>query len=58
VNVAARLQQLSKESAHAVLVSADAYELAAAAGVRYPLVQQDAVSLRGRSETIRVFALV
>jgi class 3 adenylate cyclase len=58
VNVAARLQQLSKESAHAVLVSADAYELAAAAGVHCPLVQQDAVSLRGRSETIRVFALV
>jgi adenylate cyclase len=57
VNVAARLQQLSKESAHAVLVSADAYELAAAAGVHCPLVQQDAVSLRGRRETIRVFAL-
>ncbi|HEY2387466.1 MAG TPA: adenylate/guanylate cyclase domain-containing protein [Candidatus Binatia bacterium] len=57
VNVAARLQQLSKESAHGVLVSADAYELAAAAGVRCTAAPLDAVSLRGRREAVRVFAL-
>jgi adenylate cyclase len=57
VNVAARLQQLSKESAHGVLVSADAYELAAAAGVRCTAAPLDAVTLRGRHEAVRVFAL-
>ncbi len=57
VNVAARLQQLSKESEHAVLISADAYELAATAGVECTVVQRDAVSLRGRREPVQVFGL-
>ncbi|MBI3769854.1 MAG: HAMP domain-containing protein [Deltaproteobacteria bacterium] len=57
VNVAARLQQLCKDSEHAVLVSEDTYELARTAGVRCEVAQRDAVTLRGRREPVRVFAL-
>lgn len=56
VNVAARLQQLCKESARTVLASEAAYELACAAGVRCDVTAREAVSLRGRREPIRVFA--
>ncbi len=57
VNVAARLQQLCKESEHAVLVSEVAYELACAGGVRCMVAQRDAVTLRGRRQPVRVFAV-
>ena len=57
VNVAARLQQLCKESAHAVLVSETAYDLACAGGVQCTVAQRDAVTLRGRREPVRVFAV-
>jgi adenylate cyclase len=57
VNVAARLQQLCKESEHSVLVSEATYELARAGGVHCEVAQRDAVTLRGRREPVRVFAL-
>ena len=57
VNVAARLQQLCKESEHAVLVSETAYELASTGGVHCTVAQRDAVTLRGRREPVRVFAI-
>ncbi len=57
VNVAARLQQLCKETEHGVLVSEVAYELARSAGVRCEVAQRDAVTLRGRREPVRVLAL-
>lgn len=57
VNVAARLQQLCKESDHAVLASETTYELARTAGVRCDVAARDAVTLRGRREPVRVVAL-
>lgn len=55
VNVAARLQQFAKELGHNLLVSETTYELARARGMATPVTMQDSVSLRGRSEPVRVF---
>jgi adenylate cyclase len=52
VNVAARLQQLCKDEALAMLVSDAAYERARRAGCDVELVRRDAVTLRGRREPI------
>jgi adenylate cyclase len=57
VNVAARLQQLCKESAHGIVVSQDVYELARAAGVACEVMRRDAVTLRGRREPVCIFAI-
>src|SRR6185369_12787674 len=40
VNVAARLQQLCKESAHGIVVSQDVYELARAAGLECEVMRR------------------
>ena len=56
VNVAARLQQLCKESAQSVVVSQDVYDLARAAGVDCEM-RRDAVTLRGRREPVCIFAI-
>ncbi len=56
VNVAARLQQLCKESERTVLASEEAYDLACAGGVRCDVTERQAVNLRGRREAVRVFA--
>jgi len=57
VNVAARLQQLSKEEDRALLVSEATYDLARAGGLTVVLTPHAAVVLRGRSEQVRVFGL-
>jgi adenylate cyclase len=57
VNVAARLQQFAKELGHSLLVSETTYELARARGVAAPVTMQDSISLRGRSEPVRVFGV-
>lgn len=57
VNVAARLQQFAKEHERDVLVSEATYELARSCGVVAPVTMQDSVSLRGRSEPVRVFGV-
>ena len=57
VNVAARLQQLSKEEDRALLVSEATYDLARAGGLAVALAPHAAVALRGRSEQVRVFGL-
>ena len=48
VNVAARLQQLSKECGSDVLISEVTYEIAGTRGVRPIVATRDSVSLRGR----------
>ena len=55
VNVAARLQQLCKDEAEALLVSDAAYARACRAGLGVALVQRAPVTLRGRREPIGVF---
>jgi adenylate cyclase len=58
VNVASRLQHLCTEDDRVLLVSDAAYERARAAGLLVvEMTPRDAVSLRGRSEPIRVFSL-
>jgi adenylate cyclase len=58
VNVAARLQALCRERDCDVLVSESTYRLAAARrAVGGDIPSSDAVSLRGRDEPVRVFAL-
>jgi adenylate cyclase len=55
VNVAARLQQLCKEEAQALLVSDAAYARAQSAGFAVELTRREPVTLRGRREPIGVF---
>jgi class 3 adenylate cyclase len=57
VNVAARLQQLCKEQGRDVLVSETTYDLARSGGLRVDVAMHEVVSLRGRDEPVRVFAL-
>ncbi len=57
VNVAARLQQLCKERGYDVVVSESTYELACARGCAAVVTMRDSVSLRGRSEPVRVFGI-
>jgi adenylate cyclase len=57
VNVAARLQQFAKELGHDLLVSETTYELARTRGLAAAVTMQDSVSLRGRSEPVRVFGV-
>jgi adenylate cyclase len=54
VNIASRLQEMTKLH-HARLVVSQ--EVLTAAGVRLPGVQSQAVSIRGRSAMLSVFAL-
>jgi adenylate cyclase len=57
VNVAARLQQLCKEQDRDLLVSQATYELARSSGFTGEVTLRDSVSLRGRSEPVRVFGV-
>jgi len=57
VNVAARLQQVCKESGRVLLVSGAAYELARACGLDTEMPLLEAVTLRGRREPVRVHGL-
>jgi len=57
VNVAARLQQVCKERNCYLLVSETTYELARARGLVAEVTASDSVSLRGRSEPVRVFGV-
>jgi adenylate cyclase len=57
VNVAARLQQLCKERGCRLLVSEYTYELARTHGVTADVTLRDSVSLRGRSEAVRVLGV-
>jgi len=57
VNVAARLQQFCKELGRDVLVSQTSYELATRHGLIVESRHDDVVTLRGRREPVRVFAL-
>ena len=58
VNVAARLQELSKERGVDLLVSEAAYELALSRGFTGKVQMRDTVTLRGRREAIPVVSLV
>ena len=57
VNVAARLQQVCKERGAYLLVSETTYELARSRGLVADVTAGDSVSLRGRSEPVRVFGV-
>jgi adenylate cyclase len=57
VNVAARLQALCHEQECDVLVSEETYRLAATRGAVGEVATSDAVSLRGREEPVRVYAI-
>jgi len=57
VNVAARLQQACKERGSYLLISETAYNLARACGVVADVTAVDSISLRGRSEPVRVFGV-
>ncbi|TMA35428.1 MAG: HAMP domain-containing protein [Deltaproteobacteria bacterium] len=55
VNVAARLQELCRETGCTLLVSETAYELARRGGVEGTLAMREPVHVRGRSRPIGVF---
>jgi adenylate cyclase len=57
VNVAARLQQLCKERGFDLLCSEVTYQLARSQGLCRGATLEDTVTLRGRSEPVRVFAV-
>ncbi len=57
VNVAARLERLSKEKGDGVLVSEATYDRARAAGIEVSSDAAESVTLRGRSEPVRIFRL-
>jgi len=57
VNVAARLQELCRETRCTLLVSETAYELARRGGVEESLAMREAVQVRGRSRPIVVYGL-
>ncbi len=57
VNVASRLQQACKEQGLDLLISQTTHDLARAGGVVALVASEDLVTLRGRSEPVRVFAI-
>ena len=57
VNVAARLQQLCRETGCTLLVSETVYDLARRGGVEAPLAMREPVHVRGRSRPIVVYGL-
>ena len=57
VNVAARLQQLCRETGCTLLVSETVYDLARRGGVAAPLAMREPVHVRGRSRPIVVYGL-
>jgi adenylate cyclase len=57
VNVAARLQQLCKETTHGALLSATTYDLARQHGFAGEVTGHDTVILRGRHEPVRVYGM-
>jgi len=57
VNVAARLQEVAKQRGHDLLITETTLILAGRAGVTSPLAALDPVSVRGRSELVRVAGL-
>jgi len=57
VNVAARLQELCRETGCTLLVSETAYELARRGGVEESLAMREPVHVRGRSRPIGVYGL-
>ncbi|HVN86001.1 MAG TPA: adenylate/guanylate cyclase domain-containing protein [Candidatus Binatia bacterium] len=58
VNVAARLQQVCKERGSYLLMSEATYDLARTRGVTPEVTLSDSISLRGRSEPVRVLGVV
>ncbi|MEO8603898.1 MAG: adenylate/guanylate cyclase domain-containing protein [bacterium] len=54
VNVAARLQEIAKQRGHDLLITETTLILAERAGVTSPLALLEPVSVRGRSEPVRV----
>jgi adenylate cyclase len=57
VNVAARLQEVSRHLGHDMLVSETAYQLARSCGCAPDVKMRDSVALRGRSEPVRVLGI-
>jgi adenylate cyclase len=57
VNVAARLEQLCRETGCTLLVSETAVDLARRGGVEAPLAMREPVHVRGRSRPIGVYGL-
>ncbi len=57
VNVAARLQELCRETDCSLLVSEAAYDLACSSAVEVVLARRDPVRVRGRSRPIGVYGL-
>jgi len=57
VNVAARLQELCKQQGHDLLISETTYELARASGYAPRIAAESSVTLRGRSEPVRIFGI-
>ncbi|MGH7893210.1 MAG: adenylate/guanylate cyclase domain-containing protein [Candidatus Binatia bacterium] len=55
VNVAARLEALCRDHGCEAIISAATWELARAGGAKLPPAQLDAVTLRGRDESVRVY---